>query len=656
MSIDVHRSLSTTVLSSVPLLAIRAFGQALPATEAPRFNTIPDCAQDCVQSFIWTDYPNNACSSVTDFNCLCKTNTKNGISLCSVDVALKSNVYGICDSIPGALPRTHATITATVVSVLSPTSTPTTSAESPGPSSITPINPTPTRTTDTWTTLTSFQSPVSVTNTARSISSTASSEQTSHNATSGAAAGQESSLNAGAVIGVSVSSGIAGFFILGVVIFFCCRNMKRKYQHPKEQNFFEIGGVMSEPPEFSIPPRRPTLGLNASPRAGDGDTETSRLMSPYQASPRNPAVTVTRPNDDYNYGSTSIHSPDNIGFAISSNSDLEPSVSQSSPRTVSDLLPEKPVYALCPEPLRWSQQKHTRSNSGDTLFEEDVTRPRSFLGSNKQHPNYSNLPTPYNENRKYKRPPRIGLPDNPRAMFHGFRARNNTVVPSGPDRRKQPVYASASEGVQAPHRADIYGNPSPTPPPPPHKAQHDEYIGDYWRGPGIGKGKARDLPEPPLSRDAVRHSYHEADAKGSLLDSSGDEFETININESSGSHRTSRHSGNFRPLTPVREVRTPNNEGQKRDYFNESAPVQYPRMPFSRAVSPAQEIVSRPRIVRRDDIKRVQIRRGKPQPKEVSSDRSSMEIPGRTAKKKRFSSERNLTPSRRGSDLILHVD
>ncbi|KAF7593629.1 hypothetical protein BBP40_011147 [Aspergillus hancockii] len=596
-----------------------------------------------------------------------------------MEVALNSSVYSICDQVPSALPRTHATITATVVSVLSPTNVFTTRTESPNPSPITPTDPTdstPLQTTHTSTTLTTFQSPISVTSTKQTISSTASSQQTSHNATSGAGAGKESSLNAGAVIGVSVSSGIAGFFILGVIIFFCGRKMKRKYQQPKDQNFFEIGGVMSEPPEFSLPPRRPTPGPNPSFRAGYGDAETSRLMSPFQSSPRNPAVIVTGPDDEYNYSSTRIHSPDKVGFAISSSSDLEPSVSQSSPRTVSDLLPDKPVYALCPEPLRWSRQKYARPSSGETLFEEDVTRPRSFIGGTNQHPKYSNLPTAYNGNRQYRRAPRVGLPDNPRAMFHGFHARGNIIAPNGPGRRQKPVYASSGE-VQTSCQADIYNNVRPLPQP--YDAHRNCYIGDYWCGCDIGNAKE---PARPSSRNKVRHSYHDTDARSNLLDSSGDDFETVDINEGLESHLTPRHSGNFSPLTPVREIRTPKHESQRRDYFDENAPVRYPRIPFSRAVSPAQEIVSRPRIVRRDDIKRVQIRRGKPQPKaltipyspedcwngqnarspsdtkphRLSGDRSSTQMPGRMAKKKRWSSERNLAPSRRGSDLILRVE
>jgi hypothetical protein len=94
-------------------------------------------------------------------------------------------------------------------------------------------------------------------------------------------------------------------------------------------------------------------------------------------------------------------------------------------------------------------------------------------------------------------------------------------------------------------------------------------------------------------------------------------------------------------------------------------------------------MISRPRIVRQDDIKRVQIRRGKPSAKEVSvpycpddywheqnsepskynAARKSGEhkyapggMLGRMPKKKPSPLERNLTPSRRGTDLALQVE
>ncbi|KAE8149543.1 hypothetical protein BDV25DRAFT_156187 [Aspergillus avenaceus] len=669
---------TAVLLSALLVFHNGAYGLQLTTSELTQLGTVPNCALSCVKTFVGSDYPKSACPDASDISCLCTTRTKSGytlgeaalrcsLSLCSIDVAFSSSVYSICDSVPGALPRTHGTLTATIVSSR-PTNTFEIGTETSIRSSVSAHS---------TTTSANFQDPVTVTNNGQRTSSTHTAQPTSHNVTS--AGNHESSLNAGTVIGVSVTSGIAGFFILGVIVFFCCRKMKRRYQQPKDQNFFEIGGVMSEPPEFSLPPRRPTPGPNSSYHTVNGVSETSRLMSPARPSPRNPAVIVTAPEGGNSHGRARPHNPDEIGFAFSSTPDLEPSLNNSSPRTLSDLLPDKPVYPLYPEPLRWSQQKSARHNSGETLFEEDVNRPRSFLGASSHYRSLPKLPFSSDKNRRYKRLPKIGLPDNPRAMFHGYQTPQDNMCLEDPDRGKRPVYSNTGEKIPDPCQANFVSKSS-TPLPQTRNTQCTDYVDDYWRGPYV---RNADDFTGMSSDTTINQPSHDTGGKMNMLGSSGDEFETININDSGDTHRTSRHSGSFRPLSPVKEVKTPKNEVQTRDYLGESAPVNYPRMPFSRAISPAQEIVSRPRIVRRDDIKRVQIRRGKLQPKGLAvlytpedywdehSGGSSSEVKQHrlssglqpsaktrtgTPKKKQPSSEHNVTPSRRGSDLILHVE
>ncbi|KAL4897208.1 hypothetical protein BDV59DRAFT_86282 [Aspergillus ambiguus] len=611
MILSASRRLCLAVLSSVPWsLAIGSDESQPTMSPASTFGSIPRCASDCVKEFIRVEYPDDECSNGQDFDCLCRTRAKNGytlgeaalqcsFSLCPMEEALKSNSYGICDSVSGALRGTHGTITATVVAVTRTTTTVKPVTTDPNTSSNSTLS---SKDEYTATTLATFQSPLSVTRTRQDPSGTSDAGSTS---TRGASSG--SNLNAGAVIGVSVASGVSGFFILGVIIFFCCRKIRRKHPPPKDRNsFFEIGGLMSEPSNFSLPRTRPSPRPDPPSHA----VEISRPMLPFQRTAQNPTVTVTRPDHDYDDNHRGFGHLNGGGFAFSSTSDLD-SPTQSSPRTISDLLPDKP--GLYPEPLRWSQHKSPRPNSGETLFEEDATRPRSILGVSNQ-PNVSGSLDRYQYGQQPDRPAMVGLPVNPRAMMYGFRGPGNgNPITQGPDYRKKPVFANASEKLLHPRQADIYGNvPCPW-----SRGDFDsqrDYVGDYWANNG---GEASSKPTSSSSRSAARRSFHAPVANPGGVDYVEDNFETININDHQEPRRTSRHSGNFRPLTPVREVQTPVNAPQRQrpDYFDDNASVQYPRMPLSGTVSPSREIVSRPRIVRQDDIKRVHIRRGKSQPK-----------------------------------------
>lgn len=655
---------------------------------------VPNCAENCTREFIQTDYPDDACSQGLDIECLCRTNTNSGYTLgeaalrcslayCSLEAVLSSTVYSICDSVVGALPRTHATITATIVTATSsPTTTlaqiETTSSSGTLSSTLSTSSTTSSetskssesRTSQTSTTLTTFESPISITRTTQHSSST-----TSDQASSTGAAAKQSTLNPSAVIGVSVASGVSGFLIIGLIIFCCCRKARRRNQHAKDNNFFEIGGAMSEPPDFSLPPRRPTPGpSNPSSRSANEDSRPARLMSPFEYRSDNPAVVVTGPDGDHNSRNSRRISPSKIGFAFSSNSENEAVSSQSSQRTISDLLPEKPVYELYPQPLRWSQQKTPRPASSATLFEEDVARPRGGPSASTPYVN----PARSSSSRQYNRAPMAGLPDNPRAMMHGFEGRHNgTLTPRNPDPRKRPIYSHSGPGVPSVRLVDTYDAPYDERD---RSVRHENYVDNYWQQPDHGYIGSAGMPSP---RNMASRSLHSPQPSSTAVSKSSGEFETVNINENSGSRRASRHSGTFRPLSPLKEVRTPTKIPPKRDYFHDDIPVNDPGKPVSRAAGPANEVVSRPRIVRQDDIKRVQVRRGKPQPARqavphgledhwdgydhdlypelnphalVSDSRYPVEMMGRTPKKRAVPTERNLTPSRHGTDLILRVD
>lgn len=659
-------------------------------------NLLPKCASECVESFISTEYPKDACSKGCDLNYLCKKNTTSGytlgeaalrcsLSLCSLEVAMSFDTYSICNSVPGALPQTHPTIVATIASPSNPTST---TRHTTTHSETTSTRPTTesstessTETDHTLTATTTFENPTSATDSTTHTSSTETDEQTSTTSTdqlpsatsdeTSGASTQGSSLNSGAVIGVSVASGIAGFFIIGVIIFFCCRKIRRKAQ---DREFFEIGGHMSEPPDFSFPPRRPPMGPRPSPGTLNPESESARLVPPvdseYQPPAHYPAVVVTRPEEDYGYRHTLENNTDRTGVQSSSNFDFD-AASIASSRTVSDLLPDKPTYELYPRPLRWSQHKKSRPSSWASFSEEEnYTGPRKLPSPPIQQPGFA----PGNGKSK-NRVPMAGLPPNPRAMMYGFGAPGQMVATKGAANGKRPVYWNAKDNLQPSRQAVLQG----TPPYRPGHMDYDDDLDGYWQNSDAGFVGAQVIQPHGAARGAGVN-------RNSFGDYPGYDFEFgfgDHNNIGSDSRRASRHSGGFRPLTPVREIRTPMGEVQDPMREGSSDRGSSVRYPDGGLHNQPQEVVSRPRIVRQDDIKRVQIRRGKASPKEVTvpycpddywleqSDEqpSAYNAPrnfgeykdtpkGKLGmpKKKPSAWERNLTPSRRGADLILQVE
>ncbi|PYH45517.1 uncharacterized protein BP01DRAFT_415769 [Aspergillus saccharolyticus JOP 1030-1] len=674
-----------------------------PATTASTLSSrIPKCARECVDEFIISDYPDDACGEAWNLDCLCRTNTTSGytlgeaafrcsLSLCSVNTIFSSDLYDICDSVPGALPRTHATITATITSTQSTTAVVTTTSDSHSVATtiISMSRPLPTENTKTAHTtsviITSFDSPTTISDTTQhtsapwaTSSSTTGSGNNSTAAAAAATADSHSKLGAGAVIGISVASGMAGFFLVGVLILFYYRKNKRREAEAQDRNFFEIGGVMTEPPDFAFPPRRPT-GPRPMPGGTDRDSETSRLITPFGSRAHIPTSLADAPRRRCNDDPMGLHDAHNIGFAVSSNSDVEASLAHSTPRTLSSLLPDKPTYGLYPEPLRLSRQK--RPGSVGTLFEEDVTKPRSFIGSPRllQNPSsWSRKPQP---TRPHNQPPVAGLPAHPRAMLHGFRdGQDGKLALRGPNRYRRRDYENPMDSTSCSN--DV---PGPSHHISPEWNDEDDDDG-HWLDSESGYPRpTRSSPYLDDNPDGGRHLIY--DAEGSA---SHPTFSDAPHNP----RRESRHSGSLRPLTPVREIRTPNLEIPNWQYETPTGsriPVGLPRTPLSRSISPAQEIVSRPRIVRQDDIRKVQIRRVTPEPDEEqigsyyahggvgeswsSGDAYSSIQYGAQARRTSFDSvsssgrmkgppvprkplpiERSLTPSRQGSDLILRVD
>lgn len=705
--------ISTTVLILVlfPLLDF--------VSSAPNFSlarTVPDCAFSCAERFLESQFPTSECPNRSNTDCFCKMKTDNGytlgegilqciLSYCSDDVVAESgnDVYKICDGVKGAVSKTHASIIATLVpgvtssAVSGDTTTPTISASGTTASGF--------ETSVTSPVLTTFQSPVSTTGLegVASATSGATESQSQSPSTTPEANGDEdqdsNSLSAGGVVGVSLASGLSGSFLIGIAIFFWWRKMRRKRKEADDAHYFEIGGRMTEPPDFDTPrPRLPTPGPNSyrprpPPKSPDQipTTETSRLMSPFLPGPRpansnsNPAVVVTDVDDDYHHdgGGGLGEDPDRTAHAFPPFVFDEVDTPRNVPatqRTRSDqLLPEKPE--LLPEPLNWDRPRPSRANSDAiTMFEEDVPRPKDhpFNG----YPNFSGPlgPRPMNSKR-----PIAGLPANPRAMMYGFGSQDHLPPKRTQDSLLKPTYLQP-EARPSSFIAATPGRCS-------QSSMSDDDYDDYYSN---WQDYDTNQPRPP-ARIANRRSYPSPSTES--WSNTGFDFRSLE------SPRIFRHSGIFKPLTPVREEsRTParslsNPSPQDRIGYSTGSPQQrfYHPSPQTPNLDPTCEVVSRPRIVRQHDIKRVEIRRGKSREvntpvmsspyspddywnepsrnsltQVTTAGSSAMTTPTslsvgtsmppvektitRKPAKRQSLLERNLTPSREGADLILRVE
>ncbi|KAJ5163506.1 uncharacterized protein N7500_005336 [Penicillium coprophilum] len=409
------------------------------ASNSALYDMVPDCAKDCVDSFIKSEYTPMECKSPSNIKCLCRTQTESGLtlgeaalscvlSLCSQTISAKSKAYHICDSVSEALPKTHQTITATIFSDTSTTemsdaeTTPVASITEHGSeasatpsistSTSTSISAsTPTTTTPTQTSVITFYD--SSSSSGPQVEPTSSTEQSSSESSEATDKKGDHTVTPAAVIGMSVASGVAGSFIIGVAVFFCCKRWRRKQRDQAPPHIFEIGGAMSEPSDFSKPmPPLPTDGLGVgssySPRSGR-ETMSQRPGTFHSMATVHPQSQYT-PQSAAAYHSSQSKGPkdqERIGFAISSDSDWETSPrTQSSQHSVARLIPD-PAAGLYPKPLKWSH----RPPSGETLFEEDESQQAAAAGMIQN-----------NSPRLGTQPKLAGLPSNPRAFIEGFTA------------------------------------------------------------------------------------------------------------------------------------------------------------------------------------------------------------------------------------------
>lgn len=341
---------------------------------------VPSCALPCVKNFINNEFEKRACCHRTDFACLCRTNSTSGLTLgeaalvcvvssCPPSIASGADVYGICAAIPGALPQTHQTITATVLTTS--TKTLTNVASSTVLTTVIPSSSVSTTSRESATT----SSRVSTTRLSTSSISNPIAESptnTSSPTPSPSEDSQSSPLSSPAVIGLSVASGISAAFLAGVLVVFCGRKYRRR-RLAAEREGFEIGGEMSEPPNFGAPsgssPALSGIGAHITP---PGPNFHQFPLQPVSRS--GPLVAITpipeeMPSTSRNAGS--VQPSPVTDYTASPRS-------ESSQRSVSRLLPNNTRSDLYPEPLRVSDQNEPTSERSTS--KDETKRPENASG------------------------------------------------------------------------------------------------------------------------------------------------------------------------------------------------------------------------------------------------------------------------------------
>ncbi|KAJ5541415.1 hypothetical protein N7494_006491 [Penicillium frequentans] len=227
---------------------------------AALWDMVPDCARNCTENFIQTEYTTAECSDKSNIKCLCRSRTPSNLTigeaaltcvyaLCSEKVKKNTDVYHICDSVSGHLAETHATLTATTFAPASSTTTSTTaevttssttkkhSAESTTESETSTSTTSTSITSDPAAEITSYHPSTSASEVLSHTSSDTSTTTPTNPSTSATGKNDSHHVSPGIVIGVSVVSGVAGCFIIGVAVFFCAKRWRKKNQID-----FEIGG------------------------------------------------------------------------------------------------------------------------------------------------------------------------------------------------------------------------------------------------------------------------------------------------------------------------------------------------------------------------------------------------------------------------------
>lgn len=526
---------------------------------------VPDCSRPCLDEFIRNNYPPTVCRDPTDIGCLCVKNTPSGFTIeeaairCAASSCWDvsefplSRLANICSHITNALPPTHSQLEVW----FTPTAPPET--QHPTTTSIfrTTRHPDPPITTVPQPTSTGSRTSSGNGGTGKTSSPTPDSSP------------EDEELSNPAIAGISIV-GASAFILAGALLYLCLRRRRRKTTDAKGDIANE--GEDNSPDLSPDPnPKSDALVLNNRGINRRPTPASTKLLPPPPAAINSPKSSSTPSRGG------------EIGVAIYPDY-LESPASQSSRRTDSQLLPDKPNYSLYPEPLRVPNRDSPRRGSSATVFEEDVSERRTQAGPTAPGCSHG-----------------VGLPSDPRALMYAMERRNK-------------YYPYGSTGVPAQQSNTALSMPSegnyqnfvtmPTVLPPDHP--HSRYTGSFVQSPTCSNrhcsSQARGSYQAPTSQDWPTCS-HRAHLHSSTQRNTGDSFAS---NTTFGSHISDdeddydlpdRTSGVVTRLSPVQEASNSSHHTGHSPPLSANS-VTYPKMPRSASVSQQAEAVHQPRAAR----------------------------------------------------------
>ena len=381
--------LAVLLWAIISSLSLALAGPQFSTIYLPSFlsNNLPSCAYACIIQFIETSFPTSVCPNQLDQSCLCTSNSRTGFALgegalkcVASDCTNESNqqleaAYAICSGIPGAVPMTHDSITATLSLPITVTIDSTVATSSPLKSSTYHIFPMPTSTSSpssssivssdfvsmpTSGLVTASGSAPSVNPTAHTIPdplspstfstifSIAPSSAPIPTTTSSNAPQPTNVLSKGQLAGVAVSASVTSLVVFGLIAF-CCRKRKKQGNKQPRDSIASFGDTQ-EAPESVQPRQNPPTSIVAALDRSDHDTPAAGpqvskvqqvLGGPFPLNQQRPSPTRQRtPVEDTGLAVTPGMRRENVVE--------ESPISPASYRTTSKLLPDKPTYSLYP--------------------------------------------------------------------------------------------------------------------------------------------------------------------------------------------------------------------------------------------------------------------------------------------------------------------